>query len=204
MRPKADKGISSLVSPDSARTSHQKWPQVLLKDEFLSCLRAFALDISLVWNAHSPDLCKAGFLLTFSLQLLCHLLRGPLWNGPYFTHLLQPITSLHLCPSLHIPIFVVQLLSGVRFFVTTWTAAHQASCPSLSPGVCSNSCPLSWWGCLTILASITLFSFCLHIQNAFFPLYWCIYLLNVCFPHWHEGQGGRDLNCLAHCGLPKT
>ena len=32
-----------------------------------------------------------------------------------------------------------------RLFVTPWTAAHQGSlsCPSLSPSVCSNSCPLS-------------------------------------------------------------
>ena len=35
---------------------------------------------------------------------------------------------------------------------TPWTAASQASCPSLSPGVCSNSCPLSWW-CYTIISS---------------------------------------------------
>ena len=33
-------------------------------------------------------------------------------------------------------------------------------CPSLSPGVCSNSCPLSWWCYLTI--SATPFSFCLQ------------------------------------------
>ena len=32
-------------------------------------------------------------------------------------------------------------------------------CPSLSPVVCSNSCPLSWWCCLTISSSISLFSF---------------------------------------------
>ena len=35
-------------------------------------------------------------------------------------------------------------------------------CPSLSPGVCSNSCPLSWWCYLTISSSATLFSFCLQ------------------------------------------
>ena len=31
-------------------------------------------------------------------------------------------------------------------------------CLSLSPGVCSNSCPLSWWCYLTISSSITPFS----------------------------------------------
>ena len=36
-------------------------------------------------------------------------------------------------------VVVVQFLSCVWLFVTPWTAAHQASCPSLSPGICSNS-----------------------------------------------------------------
>ena len=34
----------------------------------------------------------------------------------------------------------------------------QLSCPSLSPRVCSDSCPLSWWCHPTILSSVTLFS----------------------------------------------
>ena len=38
----------------------------------------------------------------------------------------------------------IQSLSCVQLFVTPWTAARQAACPSLSPGVFSNSCPLSW------------------------------------------------------------
>ena len=45
-------------------------------------------------------------------------------------------------------VFVVQLC----LFSTPWTAAHQASCPSLSPGVCSDSCPLSRWCHPTISA----------------------------------------------------
>ena len=41
---------------------------------------------------------------------------------------------------------------------------HHASlpCPSLSPRVCSNSCPLSWWCYLTISLSVDLFSSCLQ------------------------------------------
>ena len=35
-------------------------------------------------------------------------------------------------------------------------------CPSLSPRVCSNSCPVSQWCYLTISSSATLFSFCLQ------------------------------------------
>ena len=35
-------------------------------------------------------------------------------------------------------------------------------CPPLSPGVCSNSCPLSCWCYLTISSSASPFSFCLQ------------------------------------------
>ena len=35
-------------------------------------------------------------------------------------------------------------------------------CPSPFPGVCSNSCPLSWWCHPTIPSSVSLFSFCLQ------------------------------------------
>ena len=48
----------------------------------------------------------------------------------------------------------VQLLGRVRLFVTPWTAACQASCPSQTPGACSNSCPLSQGCHPTILFSI--------------------------------------------------
>ena len=41
-------------------------------------------------------------------------------------------------------VVVLQSLSQVWLFEIPWTAARQASCP-LSPRVCSNSCPLSWW-----------------------------------------------------------
>ena len=35
-------------------------------------------------------------------------------------------------------------------------------CPPVSPSICSNSCPLSWWCYLTILSSTISFSFCLQ------------------------------------------
>ena len=44
-------------------------------------------------------------------------------------------------------------------------------CPTLSSGVCSNSCPLSQWCYLTISFSAAPFSFCLQSfpASAFFP-----------------------------------
>ena len=57
--------------------------------------------------------------------------------------------------------FLFSLPSCVQLFVTPWIAAR-LPCPSLCPGVCSNSCALSRWCYLTISSSATLFSFCLQ------------------------------------------
>ena len=66
--------------------------------------------------------------------------------------------STHLSMS---TVVFVQPLGHVWFFATPWTAAHQASYPSPSPRVCSNSCPLSWWCHQTILSSVVPFFSCL-------------------------------------------
>ena len=58
---------------------------------------------------------------------------------------------------------VVQWLSHVWIFVTPWTIACQTPLSTLSPGVCSNSCPLSWWCYGTISSSASLFSS--HLQS---------------------------------------
>ena len=56
------------------------------------------------------------------------------------------------------PFSSVQSLSHVRLFATPWTAALQASYPSPTPGVYSNSCPLSQWCHPTISSSVIPFS----------------------------------------------
>ena len=50
--------------------------------------------------------------------------------------------------------FVVQSLGRVQLFATPWTGDARFLCPSLSPEVCSNCCPLSPWCFLTISSSI--------------------------------------------------
>ena len=62
---------------------------------------------------------------------------------------------------LHLSV-VVQSLNHIRLFATPWTGSCQVSPFSLFPGVCSNSCPLSGWCCLTISSSAALFSFCVQ------------------------------------------
>ena len=54
---------------------------------------------------------------------------------------------------------IVQMLNCVWLFAAPWTATCQAS---LSPRVCSNSCPLSQWCHQTISSSVIPFSSCLQ------------------------------------------
>ena len=57
----------------------------------------------------------------------------------------------------------VQSLSHVQLFPTSWTAACQSPCPSPTPRVYSNSCPLSWWCPPTISSFVIPFSS--HLQS---------------------------------------
>ena len=57
---------------------------------------------------------------------------------------LAQTTATASCLVSQLPVFtsldVVESLSHVQLFVTAWSAAREASCPSLPPGACSNSC----------------------------------------------------------------
>ena len=54
----------------------------------------------------------------------------------------------------------IQSLSRIRFFATPWITARQASLPSPTPGVHSNSRPSSWWCHPAISSSVIPFSSC--------------------------------------------
>ena len=60
-------------------------------------------------------------------------------------------------------------------------------CPSLSPWVCSNSCPLNWWCHPTISSSPAPFSSCLQSfpASGFLPMSWCF------------ASGGQSIRTLA-------
>ena len=57
-------------------------------------------------------------------------------------------------------------------------------CPSLSSGVCANSCPLSQGCCVTISSSVSLFCFCLQS----FPASWA-FLISQLFASGCQGTG---------------
>ena len=65
----------------------------------------------------------------------------------------------------HEVLLLLLLLSHVRLFATLWTAARRPPCPLPSPGVCSNSCPLSQWCHSTVSSTVAPFSSC----PQFFP-----------------------------------
>ena len=56
----------------------------------------------------------------------------------------------------------VQSLSRVRLFVTHGLQHTRPPCPSPTPRVYSNACPLSWWCHPTISSSVVAFSSCLQ------------------------------------------
>jgi len=60
-----------------------------------------------------------------------------------------------------VPYIVVQSVLS-EFLWTHGLQLARLPCPSPSPGVCSNSCPLNWWYHPTILSSVIPFSSCLQ------------------------------------------
>ena len=66
----------------------------------------------------------------------------------------------------------VQSLSCVQLFATPWLQHTRLPCPSRSPRVCSNSCPLSHWCLPTISSSVAPFSFRLQsfLASESFPM----------------------------------
>ena len=64
--------------------------------------------------------------------------------------------------SWYINYVVVQSLSHVWLFATSWTTAHGLPCLSPSPRVCSDSCPLSQGCHPNILSSVVPFPACLQ------------------------------------------
>ena len=53
-----------------------------------------------------------------------------------------------------------QVMSDCLWLHVLWHT--RLPCPPLSPMVCSNSCPLSWWYYLTLSSSMAPISFCLQ------------------------------------------
>ena len=82
-------------------------------------------------------------------------------DSPQFKRKIANFVFSSVSQNYFFPIFSsVQSLSHVQLFATAWAAAHQASHPSPTLGVYSNSCPLSQWCYPTISPSVVPFSSC--------------------------------------------
>ena len=79
---------------------------------------------------------------------------------PQGLSMLLQMARFHSFLWLSIIVVVFQSPSCVQFLETPWTVAHQASCPSPSPGICPSSCSLHQWCHPAVSSSDVLFSFC--------------------------------------------
>ena len=71
---------------------------------------------------------------------------------------IHPVIDMHLgCSNIFLSQFSCSVMSD-----SLQPHGLQHACPSLSLGVCSNSCPLCWWYHPTISSSILPFSSCLQ------------------------------------------
>ena len=116
-------------------------------------------------NLHTPH----SSLPTSHPNIPAHPASLSRWQCPFrenietsrknFLHFQSPAIDWMFVSPQCIFVVVVQSLSHVRLFATPWTAACQASLSfTISPGVCSNSRPLSHWCHPTISSSFI--SFC--------------------------------------------
>ena len=92
-------------------------------------------------------------------------LNFSLWQQPKFFQISIAVWKrvFFNFPGASVQFSSVHSLSCVQLFAAPWTAAHQASCPSPTPGAYSNSCPLSRWCHPTISSSVLPFSS--HLQS---------------------------------------
>ena len=103
-------------------------------------------------TAHCCILCGYTEILNFSLRLFGKF-PFPLSNAPFPASLYWVLTSRMNST----PFSSVQLLSHVRLHEPQHA---RPPCPSPSPRVHPNPCPLSWWCHLAISSSVVPFSFC--------------------------------------------
>ena len=86
---------------------------------------------------------------------------------------------------------VIQPLSHVWLFASHGLQHTRPHSPPSSLGICSNSCPLSWWCHQTISSSATFFSFCLE----YFPA-------SGSFPRsWLFASGGQSIGASASASV---
>ena len=126
---------------------------------FLECVHLFRSScIFELFNIPYDHLVLQSFLLNSQKALVCLNCYSVLSYGYYFSISL----GVRLFFPLSWALFLAIVFQSLYFFKSLQPHGLQHPCPSLAPEVCSDSCPLSRWCCLTISSSTALFSFCLQ------------------------------------------
>ena len=114
-------------------------------------------------------LVKSYNKIMWKILILGSITEGAIWfclvGGDVFTEKLTHELTLK-SQKVSFKLWLFTRNSLLLLLLSSWQpyGLHHAKRPwlSLSPGVCSNSCPLSWWCYPTISSSAALFSFCLQ------------------------------------------
>ena len=87
------------------------------------------------------------------------------------------------------------VLVAVESLSHVWLSHARLTCPSLSPRICSNSCPLSWWCYPTVSSSVSIVAFFFFFSLVFLFFSWILWDL-VPWPGiepWAPALGAQPL-----------
>ena len=147
------------------RLGRQKWDKLFSLQRHLACGRFVAISWKLLKTHHLQTQVD---VITLRVAVISY-------NFPIFWRTAINLRQCFLLPyflmGLRAPIFWTYLLLFNGSVMSNSLQPHgcimvaplqhtRLPCPSLSPRVCSNSCPVSWWGHPTMPSSVTPFSSC--------------------------------------------
>ena len=150
-----------IESPQSSQRPFSQWPHLVWRLAILNWY--FRISGLCYSNPQNEILCyksnkiRIGNLYTKNDKPLMKEIRELKEYSIFMNRMTQ------YCQDVSSSQFDLLLLLIMIYFLQPHGLQHtRLPCPSLFPGVCLNSCPLSRWCYLTISSSATLFSFCLQ------------------------------------------
>ena len=145
------------------RRQYHRWPQ---ENWLQGGGRGARLDTSLQQGPGNMNI-KRLLLIKRKLNLSHEeIQQSSVYGKMQVSRFAEIVSFICICLSEASPFFIVHKLSSVdQSYPTLWHHGLRHTrlpCPSLSPRVCSNSCPLSRWFHSTVSSSVVPFSSCLQ------------------------------------------